>query len=694
MRYVLTALTFFISAALFSQTLPSIVVDGNQEFCGETPMPIVTNVSITNANGTNAILDVVYVQISEGYASGQDLLLLTGTHPSIAASWSAALGRLSLNGPATYSEYKTAIEAVRYQTTQSNFTEDKFFSINLGDANYLPSTGHYYFYVPSMSITWIDARAEAETLDYFGLQGYLATLTSIEEAQLAGEQSSGTGWFGASDSGVEGLWKWVTGPETGLEFYDQNTNQPINNEFSFWNTGEPNDFTGEDYAHITDPNEGVFGSWNDLSNTGDLDINNPYHPQGYIVEFGGMPGDPEINVSGSSVIVTPKVEFDDYNICDSGPIDIDVSSNTNTVLWFETPSSTAVLNSGLTYNTTLNTTTTFWLLPLFSGCNGGTRIPMTITVNALPEANDLELFQCNDTPDDDGISVFNLNAYLEDINTESTATIDIDFFLDQGFTMSINAETYTNTSNGQVVYARVTNTSTSCINVSEITLQVRTSALNTASISTCEDNNEDGLASFMLTEADNEILGGLPANYSVAYYETYENALLQQSPLPSTYTNTVPYNQVLYARINEDASCYAINQVFLEVIGLLEIETEATRYYCLNSFPETITLSGGVQGDDFNNYYYDWSTGENTSEIDVNVPGIYTVLVTATNGCSKSRNVTVLPSNIATVESIQIENTTNNNTITVLVSGEGIYEYALDDVNGLYQTSPIFYNVL
>ena len=69
MRYVLSALFFFISATLISQTLPSITVDGNQEFCGETPMLIVTNVSITNADGTNAILDVVYIQISQGYTS-------------------------------------------------------------------------------------------------------------------------------------------------------------------------------------------------------------------------------------------------------------------------------------------------------------------------------------------------------------------------------------------------------------------------------------------------------------------------------------------------------------------------------------------------------------------------------------------------------------------------------------------------
>jgi hypothetical protein len=58
-----------------------------------------------------------------------------------------------------------------------------------------------------------------------------------------------------------------------------------------WNT-EPNQYNGaqEDYAHITAPGVGITGSWNDLTNTGDPAGN--YQPKGYIVEYGGMSGDP------------------------------------------------------------------------------------------------------------------------------------------------------------------------------------------------------------------------------------------------------------------------------------------------------------------------------------------------------------------------------------------------------------------
>jgi gliding motility-associated-like protein len=65
-------------------------------------------------------------------------------------------------------------------------------------------------------------------------------------------------------------------------------------------------------------------------------------------------------------------------------------------------------------------------------------------------------------------------------------------------------------------------------------------------------------------------------------------------------------------------------------------------------------------------------------------------------GCSNSRDITVEPSNTATFNDIIVVDATENNTITVLVSGEGIYEYALYNQDGLYatfQTSNIFYNV-
>ncbi|MCB0400022.1 MAG: T9SS type B sorting domain-containing protein, partial [Winogradskyella sp.] len=107
----------------------------------------------------------------------------------------------------------------------------------------------------------------------------------------------------------------------------------------------------------------------------------------------------------------------------------------------------------------------------------------------------------------------------------------------------------------------------------------------------------------------------------------------------------------------------------------------------------TITISGGILDDIPNNYAYDWSTGETTINIEVNEIGDYQVLVTRPAGCTNRRTVRVLPSSTAVIETIEVTDVSENNTITVFVSGDGEYVYALDNENGPYQDSNIFEDV-
>ena len=69
------------------------------------------------------------------------------------------------------------------------------------------------------------------------------------------------------------------------------------------------------------------------------------------------------------------------------------------------------------------------------------------------------------------------------------------------------------------------------------------------------------------------------------------------------------------------------------------------------------------------------------------------VIVTNVNGCSKVRKITVLPSNIATFTNIEVIDASENNSITVFVSGEGEYHFAIDNINGPYQDNNAFENV-
>ena len=291
-RCLLWVVLFFTGFSLVAQTNlpPEISVSGRNAYCPTDQILIAENFNITDPDDTG--INEFSVQISSGYIANVDVLLLTGSHPTINATWSITEGKLTLSpiGSAEilYTDLIPAVRDIVYQSLNTTVTGEKFFSFNIGDANYLPSTDHYYEYVPDDGIDWESARIAAENRTYFGLQGYLATILSADEAQLSGEQAAGAGWIGGSDAAVEGEWRWMTGPETGTIFWQGGINGTTPN-FAFWNTNEPNNLGNEDYAHVTDPSIGVPGSWNDLPLIGGSGL---YVPRGYIVEYGGMPGDP------------------------------------------------------------------------------------------------------------------------------------------------------------------------------------------------------------------------------------------------------------------------------------------------------------------------------------------------------------------------------------------------------------------
>jgi gliding motility-associated-like protein len=341
----------------------------------------VTGISITDPDDTT--INAIYIQVSSGYQSTQDQLSLSGVHPNVVASWNAVTGKLTLQSPVglpvAYSDFVDAIQDVVYTNSASNASGTRGFSITVGQANYLPSNGHYYQFISAVGITWTAAKVAAEASLYYGLQGYLATVTAADEAQITGEQASGAGWIGGSDEATEGVWKWMTGPEASTTFWNGNASGSTPN-FAFWNTSEPNNLGDEHYAHVTAPGVGIPGSWNDLPLAGS---GGDYQPKGYIVEYGGMADDPEINIAaGTTMTIAEITETVPTSTCGSGQVTLSATSNTGTVNWYASPSGTTVLHSGNDFTTpNLTSTTTFYV---DSGCSGSTRTPIVATINNIP----------------------------------------------------------------------------------------------------------------------------------------------------------------------------------------------------------------------------------------------------------------------------------------------------------------------
>lgn len=99
-----------------------------------------------------------------------------------------------------------------------------------------------------------------------------------------------------------------------------------------------------------------------------------------------------------------------------------------------------------------------------------------------------------------------------------------------------------------------------------------------------------------------------------------------------------------------------------------------------------MTIDAGiVDGTPISDYTYQWYlngtiiTGETNYSLDVNTNGTYTVEVNNIFNCTKTRTIIVIASDIAHIQSIDVEDLVDYNTVLVTVTGTGNYVYALDD---------------
>lgn len=336
---------------------PIITATGDQIYCPQTYMRIVTEVSIVDPDDTG--IDAIYIQISSGYVYGQDQLVLDGSHPTIISSWDIASAKLKLYSPTgiqvSYIDLMAAIKDVQFNNSSISPSGNRDFSISIGQANYLPSTDHYYEFVSDIGITWTDAILAAENRTYYGLQGYLATILDSDEALFVGKQASGTGWIGGTDQETEGIWKWASGPEKGTVFWNglNNGNTP---NFAFWNNQEPNNLGNENYAHITAPGVGISGSWNDLGNSGA--DSGSYQPKGYIVEYGGMPGDPILQISASTSMTIHSSPINNPTSgmqCIQKTLTIPINFPDGTLEWYDVLTGGPSISTGNTFTTPILT---------------------------------------------------------------------------------------------------------------------------------------------------------------------------------------------------------------------------------------------------------------------------------------------------------------------------------------------------
>ncbi|MBP6181157.1 T9SS type B sorting domain-containing protein [Flavobacterium sp.] len=660
---------------------PKIKAEGNQTYCPQTYVKIATSITITNdpaETSTNA----VYIQISSGYVYGQDILTLTGSYPNIISSWIPLEGKLILSSPTAslvpYSDFETALKNVEFYNSSSSSSGIRNFSISLGteQANYLPRNGHYYEYVPSLGITWSAAKIAAEAKTYYGLQGYLATITAADEAQLAGKQAPGAGWIGGSDAEIEGIWKWMTGPESGTIFWNGLANGSTPN-FAFWNSNEPNQAGNEDYAHITAPGIGIPGSWNDLSNTGDL-IGN-YQPKGYIVEYGGMPGELPLEISASTTITIPAIKSTTpASTCGPGMVTLQATASNGTVNWYDNAGNP--VGSGNSYTTpTLLTTTTYYV---DAGCSTA-RTPITATIKSLPN---LPLIETSSTSP----VLYCQNATALPLGAIASTNCNLNWYtIASGGTASSTSPTpSTATVNSTKYYVSQTNTLTGCEGPrSEITVIVnpRPLAPEVNNINYCQNETAVPLTATASTNCNLNW-------YTVATGGTSSST----SPTPSTIT--VSQTKYYVSQTINTTGCEGPrSEIIVTVNPLPTAPLVSNVFYCHHetTVPLTATASANC-----NLNWYTVATGGTSSSISptpststVNSTKYYVSQTNILTGCEGTRSeITVIVNplpilNDITITQCDIDLISDGKTLFNLTVNNNLISTNYIDENFTYYTS-------
>ncbi len=197
------------------------------------------------------------------------------------------------------------------------------------------------------------------------------------------------------------------------------------------------------------------------------------------------------------------------------------------------------------------------------------------------------------------------------------------------------------------------------------------------------------------TSSFQSIILGTQVGMIVNYFDEDGNPL--PSPLPNPFiTNT---QNIVVEVINlYNNSCKVSTTIPFKVYPVPYITLTDTELICSdNSSFVNVIDAALINPSAHSNFTYEWFfNGElisdaTTYNLTINSAGVYTVEVTNDSGCALMRTITVTASNSATIDSVDVTDFSENNTIEVYASGLGDYVYSFDGLN--YQASSVFSNV-
>jgi gliding motility-associated-like protein len=356
----------------------------------------------------------------------------------------------------------------------------------------------------------------------------------------------------------------------------------------------------------------------------------------------------------------------------------------------------------------------------------GLSSPIRLTVEALPLANPITLArQCDD--DQDGLFPFDTSTLeTQLLNGQNPENVVISYTDENG---NILPSPLPNPflTGSQTITIRVTNLATAvpnggCFEETSVAFIVDTLPVANPILPQifCDgdagDIDNDGLFAFDTSTFKNTILG---SQTGMEVYFTFTDETGNLVNRSKTLPNPVfSGSQTITVAIENltNTSCNATSSVDLVVNPLPEYAIDSSLIVCTSDPTFTVSLDP-IEANPVEIFTYEWVYEDNPSQVIstastliVSNSGTYFITLTKTDGsnCSRTREIFVNASALATItlDDIQITDLSSSNTLFITNEnqnlGQGSYEFALKDMNITladeaffqYQESPTFADVL
>ncbi|WP_179320620.1 T9SS type B sorting domain-containing protein [Winogradskyella helgolandensis] len=191
-------------------------------------------------------------------------------------------------------------------------------------------------------------------------------------------------------------------------------------------------------------------------------------------------------------------------------------------------------------------------------------VPLELIVNLPPLFNDFEVYEICDNPTN-SFDLAEIEAVLIDPDTEATLAYFETFNNAQNNTDPLDLNYNYQTIN-DVVYVRIEHPVTGCFFVYDFILQINPLPIANipSNIEACDDDSNDGIASFNLETQTNTVLGTQnPDDFTVTYHLNLTDAEDDENAISSPH---ITANQQITVRIeNNDTGCFSLTDFNLIV---------------------------------------------------------------------------------------------------------------------------------